>query len=199
MIPEELDDPEVPEHIRQLCVACVQYVQRATGVVLDFTPDTLPVLDHYLTTVRDAKPELKDLVARAAGAYLGTVVRQEYPVRWHAPEDDPTAWRVEFERCFLHFDPVAFAREAIEGHDVVDGGAGFGVSADDLEVLRAALEVLGEMPADDYYRLSTRMEALGPIVDRLTAAALQRDEAALEFPHALYRDALGDDDGAPPS
>ena len=34
-----------PREILDLAEACVQFVKRATGVELDFTPETLPVLD----------------------------------------------------------------------------------------------------------------------------------------------------------
>lgn len=194
---DALDGPDVPEAIRQHCLACIQYVHRATGVVLDFTPDTLPVLDHHLATAREATDDVKQLVTLAAAAYFGEVVRRLYPARWHCPEDDTDAWRLEFERCFLHFSPVAFAREAIDARDAVEGGAGFSVAADDLDVLRGALDVFGEVTAEDYYRLSTRIEVLGPLVDRLTARALTRGEDALAYTHEVYRHAL--DEGDAPS
>ncbi len=188
----EFDPAEVPDHVRDLCLACVQYVQTATGVALDFTPDTLPVLDHYLRTVRDAKDDVRGLVSAAAGAYFGEVTRRMYGARWHAPEGEPDAWRLEFTQCFLHFNPVGFAREAIEGRDVGDGH-GFGVNADDVPALEAGLAVYEDVPEDEYYLLSTRLEVLGPVVDRLLAAALARDEANLAYGPDVYRQALDDD------
>ncbi len=180
-----LDLSQTPEELQPLCAACAQYVLAATGVMLDLTPETLPVLDHYLAGARAAHPDLKDLVTRAAGAYFGELVRSLYPARWRLT-DDVAGWRLEFERCFLHFNPAAFAREAIEGADIVEGGAGYGVATSDLDVLQAALAVFGEVSADDYYRLSTRLEALGPLVDRLTANALARDELAVGYSPDLY-------------
>lgn len=196
---DDLASSDMPDHVRELCLGCVQYVQRATGVTLDLTPETLPLLDHYLDQVRAAKADVKDLVAPAAGAYFGELVRGLYPARWHAPEGDLGGWRLEFERCFLHFNPVAFAREAIDREDSTEGGAGFGVASDDVDTLRAALEVFGDVDRDDYYRLTTRLEVLGPLVDRLTANALARDEASLDFNHDLYRRVLDEEPTGPAS
>ena len=58
-------------------------------------------------------------------------------------------------------------------------------------------EVFGEVTAEDYYRLSTRIEVLGPLVDRLTASALARGEDTLSYTHEVYRHAL--DEGDAPS
>jgi hypothetical protein len=195
---EPLRDP-APEHVRELADACVRYVQQATGVALDFKPDTLPVLDHYLGQVPRADDSMRSLVAPAAGAYFGEVVRAAYPCRWSAPEDDYGAWRVEFEHVFLHFNPVAFAHEAIVGDEVVEGGAGFGVLDQDLEAVRAGLEALGTIGEEDYFKLSTRFEVLGTVVDRLAGqgmAAAGDGEAlpAVRFDAAAYRAALGEED-----
>lgn len=191
----EFDPAEVPEHVKTFCVACVQYVQRATGVMLDFTPDTLPLLDHYLQGVRDAKADVKGLVATTAGAYFGEVVRRLYPARWHAPQGEPDSWRIEFARCFLHFNPVGFAREAIEGADVAEGH-GFGVNTADIPALEAGLASYGEVSEGEYYLLSTRFEVLAPVVDRLLANALSRGEESLDYGASLYAQALDRDDAS---
>lgn len=190
----EFDPAEVSDHVRELCLACVQYVHTATRVWLDFTPDTVPLLDHYLQGVRDASDDVKRLVAPAAGAYFGEVVRRMYPSRWHAPAQEFDAWRVEFSRCFLHFNPVGFALEAIESRDLA-GGHGFGVNADDVPALEEGLAAYGEVDAEEYYLLSTRLEVLGPVVDRLLAASLKRNETNLDYTAAVYANALDDGDG----
>ena len=189
MEPLPLDLSETPEALQPLVAGCAQYVHAATGVMLDLTPETLPVPDHYLAEARAARPEMKELVARAAGAYFGELVRSLYPAPWRLTAD-VEGWRLEFERCFLYFNPAAFAREAIEGGDALEGGAGFGVAAGDLDALQAALAVFGEVSAEDYYRLSTRLEALGPVVDRLTANALARGEVELGYGADFYARAL---------
>lgn len=179
-----------PEHVRDLAVACVQFVERATGVLLDFTSDTLPLLDHYLRSVGAGQPEIRGLVAPAAGAYFGEVVRKAFPSRWHAPESDHAAWRIEFETCFLFFNPIAFALEAIDGHEAVEGGAGFGVSSDDRPHLVLALEVLGTLPEDEYYLLSTRFDVLESVVDRLMGGADKEFPGLVRVSAAMYQAAL---------
>src|SRR5687768_13502479 len=41
-----------PAVIAELSAACVRFVQAAVGVSLDFRPETLPLLDHYLASRR---------------------------------------------------------------------------------------------------------------------------------------------------
>lgn len=179
-----------PEHVRDLAVACVQFVERATGVMLDFTSDTLPLLDHYLRAVGTDEPQIRGLVAPAAAAYFGEVVRKVYPARWHAPEDDPAAWRIEFETCFLFFNPVAFAYEAIDGREAVEGGAGFGVSVEERGHLALALEVLGSLPEDQYYLLATRYDVLESVVDRLMGGSDKEFPGQVRLTAEAYRVAL---------
>ncbi len=179
-----------PEHVHDLAVACVQYVERATGVLLDFTSDTLPLLDHYLRSAEASEPALRALVGPAAGAYFGEVVRRIYPARWFAPEDRPDAWRVEFERCFLHFNPVAFALEVMDDADAVEGGAGYGVASDDLPMLRAALESQGALPEDEFRALSTRWDVLEGVVDRLMAGSEKEFPGLVQVSADVYRAAL---------
>src|ERR1044071_4902274 len=88
VIPLNPAEPELepaPGTIGELADACVRFVQAAVGVPLDFRPETLPLLDHYLATRREellaaraANPEAMGLVARAAAAYFGEVVRRHF-------------------------------------------------------------------------------------------------------------------------
>src|SRR5262249_46544401 len=81
----------------ELAEACVRFVEAALGVRLDFSAETLPLLDHYVASRREelvAKPETIGLVARAAGAYFGELVRRQFHSFWHAPTDDPSSWEL---------------------------------------------------------------------------------------------------------
>jgi len=105
-LPEPPDPVEVgllaapaPAAVLDLAEACVRYVERAVGVKLDFTPETLPLLDHYIGGARDvlsgrARPtegaEPVDLVAQAAGAYLGEVIRRRHPCWWRSGDKEST-------------------------------------------------------------------------------------------------------------
>src|SRR5579862_508162 len=93
-----------PQRVLDLAEACVRFVQRALGVALDYEPETLPLLDHYVGEGRTAaapRPEAAALVAHAAGAYFGEVVRRRYPSWWRAEGEDPAGWRIELEPVYL--------------------------------------------------------------------------------------------------
>ena len=104
-----------PDRVRDLAEACVRFVERSVGVKLDYEPETLSILDHYLAGARAAaaeKPAAGALVAHAAGAYFGEVVRRRYPSWWRLDGDDPSGWRLELEPVYLSFSPVQIAADA---------------------------------------------------------------------------------------
>jgi hypothetical protein len=105
-----------PPEVRDLADACVRFVERAIGVKLDYEPETLSILDHYLREARVASPEqpaARVLVAHAAGAYFGEVVRRRHASWWRITGDDPTAWRIELEAVYLSFSPVQLIVDAL--------------------------------------------------------------------------------------
>src|SRR5262249_23861948 len=97
-----------PSDVVELYEGCIYYVEKALNVQLDFTQETLPLLDHYVRTAPDnPSQEVLGLMVPICGAYFGEVVRRQLPGgRWHAPEEDYSNWRVEFDPCFLHFNPL---------------------------------------------------------------------------------------------
>jgi hypothetical protein len=105
-----------PTVIADLAASCVRYVQHGVGFTLDFEPETLPVLDHYVDLARKAANERKEaapLVAQAIGAYLGEVARRKYGGFWRI-EDDPRSFRVEFEAVYLILRPIELVSRALE-------------------------------------------------------------------------------------
>jgi len=160
------EDADAPQHIIDLVASCMRFVERAVGLPLDFTPDTLPVLDHYLRGARSAsRDEITNLIVPAAGAYFGEVVRRHLgPARWHWDEADPSACRLEFERVFLSFNPLGSALEAIRGSAIPGSGAHFGLLRDEEAMVHAALERMGEVREDDFFRVAVRYEAVEQIV-----------------------------------
>lgn len=105
-----------PTVITDLAASCVQYVQRSIGFTLDFTPETLPVLDHYVELARTAATERKEttsLIAQAIGAYLGEVTRRQYGGYWRV-EDDPRSFRVELEPVYLVLRPIELVTRSLE-------------------------------------------------------------------------------------
>jgi hypothetical protein len=168
---------DTPSAVRELAQACVAFVRKSVGIDLDFTTDTLPLLDHYLSQAREGKGEIHTLVAAAAGAYFGEVIRRQYPARWAlGDESDHDSWRLEFEQVFLYLYPVVLARSVLEPDASSD--AGFSVREQDRPTLASALELLGEVDEDVFYLLSTRFDVLSSVAERLTA--IRQKELGIE-------------------
>jgi hypothetical protein len=161
-----------PAEIAELAEACVRYVERSTGMRLDFAPETLPILDHYVRESRGqvgGKPELLEALAAPVGAYLGEVARRVVPARWHAPAGDYRRFRLELARVFLSFNPIGAAVEAIELADVEGWGAHFRMRPEDERKAAAALAPIPEVSEEDYYAPSNRLETLQIVADALLA------------------------------
>lgn len=168
-----------PAEVAELANACVRFVERKLGVPLDYTLETLPLLDHYLLEAREEvrdKPELYALIVNAAGAYFGEVVRRRLPSWWHMPSSDPASWQIQAEPIYLWFEPVAVAHDALM-HGEGEGGEGsvarLEIEEDDRETL---VERLAELPAvteSEYYSLSTRVEIIDIAADVIKARMLE--------------------------
>jgi len=188
--------PHVPGVILDLAAAGAEYVQRAVGVEVDYGPDTLPLVDHYARTLpTDAKPEVLALVAPALGAYFGEVVRRTLGgCRWHVGAEDHLGTRLEFEECFLHFNPMGMALEAILRREIAGSGAHLGLLDEDRRAVADALERTGAVVRDDdYWRLAVRYEVLEQAVSVLATRAVARGDAGRRFGPEVYRSALDGD------
>lgn len=164
--------------IDELSRACTEYVRRAVGIELDGTPDTLPILDHYLSNLGEADrtDEILGLVVLAAGAYFGEVVRRTLGHgRWHLEEGDPSGHRLELEHVFLFFNPMGMAREAIAGAEQPGWMAHLEVLPRDRPLLEQSLSRMGDVREDDYYRLAVRFEVIEQVVSALEGASVSRD------------------------
>lgn len=152
-------DP-IPEYVN----ACLEYVRRAVGFELDFTAETLPVLDHYLTTVRETlteRPELAELVGRAAGAYFGEVVRTVVPGFWRLPSANIHDWQLCSRVAFLWVNPVGIAYDALYASSEHDGPRSLlRCAPEDRPFLERRLETLPPLPEDQYFLFTTRLEVL---------------------------------------
>ena len=105
-----------PTEVAELVEACREYVRRAIGMELDYSPETLPLVDHYIDLVRtslDERPELQPLVVRAVGAYFGEVIRRQLPAFWRIPSADTHEWRLCARPVFLSLSPFGVAYDAV--------------------------------------------------------------------------------------
>jgi len=167
--------------VHELAERAIEYVQRALGMLLDYAPETLPILDHYLDQVPRDQPETVALVAAAAGAYFGEVARRAFEGDWEGPGlgrgDPPSAWRVRLTGG-VSFSPVGFAACAVASGEVEGVDGSFDVPPADRQTVEAALADR-EVPEDEYYSLSGRLEALETVVEIVKAmmAGRARDGA----------------------
>jgi hypothetical protein len=180
-----------PPSVRDLAEACVRFVERAVHVRLDYEPETLSLLDHYLEQARRAtpeRPEALSLVAHAAGAYFGEVVRRRHASWWRTSGDDPTYWQVELESVYLAFSPVELMHQALalpEPAGEADG-SGLELMDEDREAVAARLAELPPVSIEEYFAPTTRLEVIDIAVEAIRARKMAAGENVDE--------ALGPDD-----
>lgn len=183
-----------PVVVREYADGCVRAVREALGVSLDFAPETLPLLDHYVSIVRDRPGNptgdpVRRLVAVTTGVYFGEVVRRAFPARWAIAGPDPPGWRIEFRHCLLTFYPVAVAWEVILHREAPEIPSGFFVDDAERASVRERLEGLPGATIEEYYSFSQRCETLtltaGWLAERLCRRRRGRGEAP-RFTRAAY-------------
>jgi len=170
-----------PPVIDELARACVRYVQEAMGMQLDYEPETLPLLDHYLASRRRdlaSRPDLASLIARAAGAYFGEVVRRRVQTFWHVPTDDPSSWELRAEPVYLSFNPVAVAHDVMSHGDEEGPTSRLELDDEDRDLVEARLAELPAATENEFYSLCTWLEVIDIAVDAAKAR--------------MMRDGLGD-------
>jgi hypothetical protein len=175
-----------PERIRELAEACVRFVERAVGVKLDYEADTLSLLDHYLEEGRKAaraKPETAALVAHAAGAYFGEVVRRRHASWWRTEGDDPAFYRIELEAAYLSFSPVQLMADALlrseeEGSEEEDVSERLELEDEDRDDVAQRLAELPPVSEKDFYAPSTRLEVIDIAVEAIRARRMGAGDQA---------------------
>lgn len=159
-------DSGAPDVVEDLALAAFRMVKEKLAFELDFTPDTLPVLDHYLRTLADedrGKPDEKvvSVVGPCAGAYFGEVVRRGLDgFRWHCPSDDYQKWRLEGTHVFLSFNPIGAALEALYDETLSDWSAHLSLLPAQRDAVTRSLEASGPVRGEDFHRLAIRYEVL---------------------------------------
>jgi hypothetical protein len=175
---------EAPPPIDELAEGCVRFVEAALGVKLDWEPETLPVLDHYLATRRTElaqRPETVGLVAQAVGAYFGEVVRRRYHSFWRLGSEDPSSWELRFEPVYLAFNPFGVAYDAITHGDEEGATAHLQLDDEDREAVEARLAELPPATDDEFFALSTRLEVLDIAVDAIKARMMSSGLGEVSF------------------
>lgn len=165
-----------PAQVAELAAACVRFVAARYKAALDFAPETLSFVDHWLREARadlKERPEAADLVSSAAGAYLGEVIRRAFGGSWRA-EGDYAEWQLGLSTVYCAFNPLGMAREALL-LDVADGWhAHFELDPGERDAIEARLAALPPASEDEYYAPSTRFDVVSILVDALRAGMRER-------------------------
>lgn len=172
--PDSTADP--PLGVAELAAACVRFVATRYGVVLDFSPETLSLLDQW---VRDAhidaqgSHEAVELVQSAAGAYLGEVIRRQFGGQWFA-DGEVSGWRLYLSTVYCAFNPIGMVREALLLAPSEGWHAHFELDPGEKDAVEARVGVLPPAPDEEYYAPSTRFDVLSIVVDALRAGMRSR-------------------------
>lgn len=180
-----------PPPVQELSNACIEYVARAFGaMVLDGTPETLGVLDHYARSVRpdlEKNPALAGLIAPALGAYFGEVLRGRFDGFWLLRSANQHDWTVCSTIAFVALNPIGV------GYDALHGGEGHGgprselrVASEDREYLNRRLATIPPVAEDEYFLFTTRFEVLEVAVEALTAKMQEEGYGGTRFTEADY-------------
>ncbi len=162
-----------PAAVLELAAACVRFVASAVKIAPDFTPETLSLVDHYVTESRKAlaeRPEALPLTANSVGAYLGEVIRRSHRCWWRTDAGDPAGWRLEFESALLSFYPMQVAYALLAPDEAEeDQFSGFELAEDDRSAVVERLADLPPVSEREYMLPSTRLEVLDIALETLVA------------------------------
>jgi hypothetical protein len=201
--PDLPEGDEVPDLVLELAASAFRMVKQSIKIDLDFTPETLPLLDHHLRAAHaeaQKSDDLRQLVATSAGGYFGEVVRRHIQgARWHVQANDFGAWRIELGHVFLHFNPIAMAMEALQSGEVGGWSGHLEVLPQDRGLLEQALSHMGEIDEGDYYTLAVRLEVIEQVVAALESAQVARGEVQRRFGPEVYAAATGEPTSGLPS
>ena len=179
-----------PFAVAELAAACVRFVATRYGVILDFAPETLSLLDQWLRDARaerEVSAEATELVQSAAGAYLGEVIRRQLGGEWMA-KDEVSKWRLFLSTVYCSFNPVGMAREALFLEPADGWHAHFELDPGEEEAVESRIAALSAVTDEEYYAPSTRYDVLVIVVDALRADMRARGLGDVRFEPEDYRD-----------
>lgn len=169
--PETHSFAGVPEEIVQLCNSLVDYVEATVQIRPDYTPETLPLVDHYARTVGGAlkqRPEVLDLPAQAIGAYFGEVLRRNLAGFWLLPSRNQSDWLLCGEIAFVAINPIGVGYDAAVGSQQHHGPSSqIKLAHEDREAVKTRLELLPEVRESDFFSLGTRYDVLEIVMDAI--------------------------------
>jgi hypothetical protein len=175
--------PPPPPQVAELAAACVRFVASRHAAALDFAPDTLSFVDHWVREARaevTVRPEVVEVVQAAAGAYLGEVVRRAFGGSWRT-EGHHAEWRLQLERVFCSFNPIGMAREALLLESADGWGAHFELDPAEADAIEQRLAALPPAPDDEFYAPSTRFDVVAILFEALRESMRSRGLSDVRF------------------
>ncbi len=160
---------EAPEEVRELAAACVRFVTARYGVPIHFEPETLSLVDQYVTDSRAevlVRPEAAEVLQAVIGAYLGEVMRRHFSGTWFCLGEH-SGWRVNFRHVYLTTNPIGMVREALLREPQEGWHAHLQTDPQDRAFLTERLAALPEVPEDEYYAPTTRYDVVSIAHDAL--------------------------------
>jgi len=175
---------EAPETIRELADRCVAHVRHRLGFELDYTVDTVSVLDHFVASVLADEGEGEPpppghprrvgsahLLAPTVGAYFGEVLRRAFQGRWRLGAETADRWVLELEEVFLRLNPAGVAAEAFFGGPVAGWSGELATAPELVAVIQERLAAAPPIPEEEFYTFAARHEALQIAEDYLKERA----------------------------
>ncbi len=167
----ELND--VPEEIERLCERCIAHVKNRFDLELDFTIDTLSVLDHFIEQIIVEEADGKSvppkdsrrshvihLLAPSLGAYYGEVIRKAFLCRWRNTDDKPQKWLLEFEGIILRFNPAGVVADVVFGDHIESWRGSLSTTVSETGPLKERLDAAPPIPEEEFFSLVTSLEVL---------------------------------------
>lgn len=183
---------EVPVPVFELAEAARRYVLGAVGVELDYTAETLPILDEYVRVVKQSiadRPETEPVVTAAIGAYFGEVIRRHIDGFWRRKSKDEDEWLLSARRAYLSMSPLGMVLESIaEGKERPGPSAELDIAPDERAAVETRLSVFPPVPDEEYYLLSTRLEVIDVVYEALRDRMKADGRESLVYDEEDYQD-----------
>lgn len=152
----------MPEVVLELAASCVRFVHTKFGITLDFTHETLPLLDHYAQEARAElknRPEATTLLVEAMGAYFGQVLALEFGGLWKQEGTDPHSFRVCLQSAFLSVNPVGVAYDILyAGQTHAGPSSELGLAREDKALVEGRIAALPPVREEEYFTFSARYD-----------------------------------------
>ncbi|MBN2526823.1 MAG: hypothetical protein JXR76_10545 [Deltaproteobacteria bacterium] len=186
---------ELPEEIYRLTERCRTHVFKRFSLDLDFSSDTLSVLDYFVTELvteenkgtcppagHVSRMNMVHLFAPTLGAYFGALLANQFGGRFRHTDKDITAWRFEFDSCFIRLNPVAVAASVIAQQEVDGLSAILLSSAKLMPKLQERFDAVPEVLDEDFFSFCTWYESIQIANEFLAEVSLKdgRDDCSSE-------------------